>query len=134
LPKHNLQTDAHQASPSQRANPADRDRPEINNEAKFRRFLSLQFFQRGDYRHNLLRAGRGVRPIGKKTIAEILVNYSVLILDDLLARENPGSEQNIQVLALHLATEWRKTANIRKQTAGWNSLEFPQRTSQHVAC
>src|SRR5205814_671895 len=105
----------------------------MNNEAKFRRFLSLQFFQRGDYRHNLLRAGRGVRLIGKKTIAEIFVNYSVLILDDLLARENQGSEQNIQVLALHLATEWRKTANIRNKKPAWNILDISQRSLHHVA-
>jgi hypothetical protein len=105
----------------------------MNNEAKFRPFLSLQFFERGDYRHDLLWSRSGLRPIGKKTIAEIFVNYPVLILDDLFGSENPRSEKNIQVLALHPAAEWRKTANIRNKKPAWNILDFPQRSLHNVA-
>jgi hypothetical protein len=70
---------------------------------------------------------------GKKTIAEIFVNYPVLILDDLFGSENPRSEKNIQVLALHPAAEWRKTTNIRNKKPAWNILDFPQRSLHHVA-
>src|SRR5881409_2616275 len=105
----------------------------MDNKAKFRRFVSLQFFKRGDHGPDLLRPRNGLRPIGKKTIAEIFVNYSVLILYDLLGSENPRSEQNIQVRALHPANERRKTANIRNKKPAWNILDFPQRSLHHVA-
>jgi hypothetical protein len=52
----------------------------------------------------------------------------VLILDDLLAGENPRSEKNVQVLALHPAAEGRKTADIRNKKPAWNILDFPQRS------
>jgi len=104
----------------------------MNNEAKLRAFSSLQFFKRRDYRYNLLWTGRGVRPIGKKTIPEIFVHNTVAALDDLLASRNPRSEKNIQVLALHMPAEGRKTANVRDQKPTGNILDLPQRSLEYV--
>jgi len=92
----------------------------------------LQFFQRGNYRHNLLRTRVGFAPIRKETIAEIFVNYAVLVLDDLLATQNPRSYKNVQVLTLQLAAERRKTANVCDEKPTRNSLDFAQRTLHHL--
>ena len=62
-----------------------------------------------------------IRPVGKKTIAEIFVNHSVLIFDDLITTENPRAEKNIQVLALDVATEGRKAADVRDEKPTGNT-------------
>src|SRR5439155_22941533 len=98
----------------------------MHYKAEVRPAFLLEFFERGDHRHDLFRSRRGVGPIGKKTIAEIFVNNAVLILDDLLASENPCSEKNIQVPALHVAAERRETANVRDEKPARNILDFPQ--------
>src|SRR5262249_31319908 len=104
---------SHQAFFAHRSDSSDRDSPEVNNEAKIRPLFLLQFFEAGDYRHDLLRTRLGLGPICKKTIAEIFVNYPVAILDDLFASKNPPSHKNVQVLALHLPAERGKAANVR---------------------
>src|SRR5260370_39458763 len=103
----------------------------MHYEAKIWRLFSLQFLECGDHHHDLFRSRRGVGPIGKKTIAQIFVNNSVVVLNDLLAIENPCSEKNVQVLALHAAAERRETANVRNEEPAWNILDFPQRLSRH---
>src|SRR6184192_2443185 len=95
-----------------------------------------QFFQAEDQiyfasHHDLFRARNDIGPIGKVTIAEIFVNYPVLTLDNLLATKNPRSEKDIQVLALHVATEGRKTTNVRDEKPARNILDFPQRSLRH---
>src|SRR5207247_10917741 len=117
---------SHQAFLAHRRDAADRNCSEVNNEAKIWRLFPLQFFQRGDHRHDFLRNCCGVGPIGKKTIAEIFVNYAAMSFDDLLASKNPRSEENIQVLALHVAAERRKTANVRDEKPASDILDFPQ--------
>ena len=104
----------------------------MHNEAKRRPSFSFQFFERGDYRHYLLRTCGGLGPISKKTIAKIFVNYPMLILDYLLATENPRAEKNIQILALHVATKRRKTANVGDEKPARNSLDLAQRSLQDV--
>ena len=104
----------------------------MNNKAKLRPLFSLQFFEGGDDRGDLFRARSGIRPVCKKTIAEIFVNHSVPIFDDLIATENPRTEKNIQVLALNVATEGRKAANVRDEKPTRNLLDFPQRSLHHV--
>ena len=98
----------------------------MHDEPKRRSFFSLQFFQRGNYRHNFLRTRVGFAPIRKETIAKIFVNYAVLVLDDLLATQNPRSYKNVQVLTLHLAAERRKTANVCDEKPARNSLDLAQ--------
>ena len=66
-------------------------------------------------------------PIGQKTIAKVFVNYAVLILDYLFAAKNPRSDKDVQVLALHLPAQRRKTANVRDQQPAGNTLYLPQR-------
>ena len=104
----------------------------MNNEAKLRPFFPLQFFERGDHRHDLFRSCRGVGPIGKKTVAEIFVNNTVAALDDLFATKNPRSNKHVQVFALQLAAQRRKTANVRDQEPAGNILELSQRPLHHV--
>src|SRR6478672_7144595 len=100
----------------------------VHDEPKRRSFFSLQFFQRGNYRHNFLRTRVGFAPIGKETIAKIFINYAVLVLDDLLASQNPRSYKNVQVLTLQLAAERRKTANVCDEKPTRNSLDLARRT------
>src|SRR5229473_5681437 len=100
----------------------------MHYEAEIRRLFSLQFLEPGDHHHDLFRSRRGVGPIGKKTIAQIFVNNAVVVLDDLLASENPRSEKNVQVLALHAAAERREIANVRDEKPARNSLDFSQRS------
>ena len=91
----------------------------------------MRFFERRDHSHDLSRSRRGLGPIGQKTIAEIFINNPVLVLDDLLASENPRSEKNVQVSALHAAAERRETANVRDEKPARNILDFPQRLLRH---
>ena len=56
----------------------------------------------------------------------------MVVLDDLLASENPCSEQNVQVLTLHLAAERRKTSNVRDEKPARNILDFAQRSLHQV--
>src|SRR5207248_11640357 len=103
----------HQTLFSPRRDASDRDWPKVCNRAKRRRFISLQLLEPWDYRRNPLRTRSGLGPIRKKTITEVFVNYAVLILDYLFAAKNPRSDKNVQVLALHLAAQRRKPANVR---------------------
>ena len=56
----------------------------------------------------------------------------MLILDDLIATENPPAEKNIQVLALNVATEGRKAANVRDEKPARDTLDLAQRPLHHV--
>src|SRR5882724_1184940 len=103
----------------------------MHYEAEVPPALLLEFFERGDYRHDLFRSRRGVGPIGKKTVTQIFVNRAVLILDDLLAGENPRTEKNVQVIALHAAAERRETTNVRDEKPARNVLDFPQGSLRH---
>src|SRR6266478_7271447 len=96
--------------------------------AEIWRLFPLQFLERGDHHHDLFRSRRGVGPIGKKTIAQVFVNYPVVALDDFLAIENPRSEKNVQVRALHAAAERRETANVRDEKPAKNIRNFPRRS------
>src|SRR2546421_8150233 len=102
-PKNQIYFAPHQTFFAHRRDSPDRDWPEMHHEAKRRPFLSLQFLERGDYRRDILRTRGGLGPIRKETIAEVFVNYAVLILDYLFAAKNPCSEKDVQLLALHLA-------------------------------
>ena len=53
-------------------------------------------------------------------------------LDDLLASKNPCSNQNVQVLTLHLAAERRKTSDVRDQKPARDILDFAQCSLQQV--
>ena len=55
-----------------------------------------------------------------------------LIFDDLLATKNPCSNKNLQVLALHLAAERRKTADVRDEKPARDILDFAQCSLHHV--
>jgi len=110
--KDQIHVASHQAFFAHRCDSPNRDRSEMNNEAKLRPFFLLQFFERGDYGHDLFWTCRHVGPVGEKTIAQVFVNYPVLILDDLLATKNPRSEKNVQILTLHVTAEGRKIANV----------------------
>src|SRR5437667_3222133 len=114
-PKNQIYFAPHQTFFTHRRESSEHDWPEMHNEAKRRPFLSLQFLERGDYRQDVLRARSGIRPISEKTIAKVFVNYSLLILDDLFATKNPRSNKHVQVFALQLAAQRRKTANVRDQ-------------------
>ena len=74
----------------------------------------------------------GFAPIRKETIAEIFVNYAVLILDDLLATQNPRSEKKVQILAPHLAAERSKTANVRDKKPAENIFDLRARLLHDV--
>src|SRR5215471_14273540 len=76
---------SHQAFFAHRRDPANRDCTEVNNEAKLEPFFSFQCFERRNYRRDLLCSRSDLAPIDKKTVAEILVNYPVVILDYLFA-------------------------------------------------
>ena len=56
----------------------------------------------------------------------------MLVLDNLLAAQNPRSYKNVQVLTLHLAAERRKTANVCDEKPARNSLDLAQRTLHHI--
>ena len=87
----------------------------MHDNAEIGRVSCLKFFERQDHRGDPFRIGRGIGPVSKKTIAEVFVNYAVLILDDLFTTKDPGAEKNVQVLALHLAAEGRKATNVRDE-------------------
>jgi len=103
----------------------------MHYDAEIWRLFSLQFLERGDHHHDLFRSRRVVGPIGKKAIAQVFVNNSVVVLNDLLSIENPRSEKNVQVLALHAAAERRETANVRHDKPARNIRNFPQRSLRH---
>src|SRR5207248_11042521 len=95
----------------------------MNDEAELRQFFLLQVFECKDYRHDLLRARTSLGPIGKKTIAEIFVNNTMATLNDLLASKNPCSNQNLQVLTLHLAAGEGKNSDGRNPKPAMDFLE-----------
>src|SRR4030095_7664726 len=109
-----------------RRDSSNRHGTEMHNEAERGRLFLLQFFERRDYRHNLLWTCASFGPIGKKTIAKIFVNYPVLIFDNLLATKYPFSEKKIQVLARHLAAEGGKTAKIRDKKPAGDIFDLPR--------
>src|SRR5947209_4175464 len=119
---------SHQAFLAHRCDAADRNWSEMHYEAEVRPALLLEFCERGDHRHDFFPSRPGLGPIGEKTIAQVFVNNAVVVLDDLLASENPRSEKNVQVLALHPAAERRETANVRDEKPARNILDFPQRS------
>src|ERR1700746_2067898 len=96
------------------------------DKSKRRPFVSLQLFERGDYRHNPFWGRAGLAPISKKTVPKIFVNYPVLILDDLLATKNPRAKKEVQVFAPHLLAERGKAADVRNQKPAWNFLDLSQ--------
>src|SRR5260370_29493357 len=96
----------------------------MHYQAEVRLAFLVEICERGDHRHDFFPSRRGVGPIGKKTIAQIFVNNAVVVLDDLLASENPRSEKNDQVIALLPAAKRRETANVRVVYLVWNDLDF----------
>src|SRR4030095_7440966 len=99
----------------------------VHNDAKSRRLLSLQFLECGDYRHNLLRTRLGLGPVRKETIAEIFVYYAVLIFDYFFATKNPCSEENVQILALHLPAKRCKRSKVCDKKPTEHVFDLPER-------
>jgi hypothetical protein len=97
----------------------------VHDEPKCRSFFSLQFFQRGNYRHNLLRTRVGFAPIGKETIAEIFVNYAALFFDYLFATKNPRSEEKVQILTSRLPAERCKPSKVCDKKLTENIFDLP---------
>src|SRR5215467_5333762 len=99
----------------------------MHDEVKNRRFLSLQFLQRGDYRHYLLQTRLGLGPIREKTIAEIFVNYAALVFDYFFATKNPRSEEVVQVPTLHLPAEGCEPSKVCDKEPTKNVFDIPGR-------
>ena len=56
----------------------------------------------------------------------------MLILDDLLTGQNPRSEKNVQIFALHLPAEGRKSPNVRDEKPARDILNLAQGPLYHV--
>jgi hypothetical protein len=114
-PEDKVYLPAQQALFAHRYHSANRDHAEMQCDSEAGGILGLHLFEGSKRRHDIIRSLLILSPVSEKAVAEILVNYAMMLIDDLFAGGDPAPHQRGQLVAYHAPAERGKVFDVGHQ-------------------